>query len=509
VNRARTVAAALAVGALLAGCGEQDVWPRWQAERALFHARRAAVKVEARGHDAGARERAAAEARLAAVSAAFPASRWGTPPVHGPARDVALASAGAAMELAVLAAATGEDELALERWRDAHRQWARLPGVVVRAHAGSAAALARLGRYDEALEERCALAALDPLGDPDRKGPAPAVLAAPVPAARELRESARAAEATALLQAADANFAAALERASGPGVLELARALAGIRTALGDAPGALAALRGTFAGLRAWEVTARAVELAACALDAGRPDSALAYSNWASRESGSRTVAGPALLIASRAWEALGRPDSAVAACDAIFDRWPDPGPVGPEAHFQRGCLLESMGQWERARSEFASLTAASPSHPRAFEATLRVVQHHLAAGDFELARVEGENAIGRVEYQLATNRDPQVQLQAAALRGELLIALGHTARAESTLVDLWRRFPEDSAAEAAALRGASLAEHRPGGRTAATEIYSELAARAVSPAVRRQAQSRLTGHSPGADAATAKEERR
>ena len=252
----------------------------------------------------------------------------------------------------------------------------------------------------------------------------------------------------------------------------------------------------------------RALALANVAFEAGAWDTTLVYARWAYSGSNVRAVAGAALILAARAWEALGRPDSAFAQYDAVFDRWTDPGSVSPEAHFRRASLLESLGQWERARAEFAALTAAAPSHPLALEATLRVVNHHLRAGEFELARVEGGNGLDRMAYLLATNRDPQVQRLAGLAHGQLLLTLGYTARAESTLVDLWRRFPEDSAAEAAALRGASLAEHRPGGRASAAALYDELATHASHLAIRRQAEARLAELAPAA-APSRKEVRR
>jgi tetratricopeptide (TPR) repeat protein len=496
------LAVALVAAAALGGCGDRDLWARWRAERAGFHAQRSAAAVIALGRDAPARERAAAERRLEAIVAEFPPGRWGTPPASGPARDVAIASARASMGLARLAAAAGDDAKALERWRAAREQWGALPGVVVRSRAGAIRALERLGRYDEALAERVALAQLDPLGDPDRTGPSPDVLAAPIEAAGQLRELGRSAEAAALLAGADGRFAAALSRAGAADGLLIARALADIRVGLGDAPGALAALRATLSGLRAWEVPPRALALAACAFEAGEHDSAIVYARWAASVSGSREVAGPALVLAARAWEAVGRTDSAFAAYDALFDRWADPGAVGPEAHFRRACLLEGLGQWERARAEFVSLGAAAPTHPLAFEATTRVLRHLMKAGQYEMARAEGENAVDRLDHLLATNRDASVQRKAGVVRAEVLVALGYNARAESSLVDLWRRFPEDSTAEAAGLRGASLAEQRPGGRAAAAAILDELAAHAANSVVRRLAAERRTGsgsRAPGA----------
>jgi tetratricopeptide (TPR) repeat protein len=478
---------------LLTGCGDSVLWSRWQAERATFHALRAAGRVEARGRTATTDERVVAEARLEAIEAAFPATRWGEPPARGPARDVALASARAAIAHARLASSAGDDALALQRWRQALARWGALPRVTIAARAGAARALERLSRFEDALDERRALALMDPLGDPDRTGPSPQVLDAPAAVARELRETGRKSEAEVVLATADTNFSRALSRSRGADKLAMAGALADIRVLRGNAAGALEALRSTLDGLRAWEVPSRVVMLAECAFEAGENDSAIAYARWAASTSISRSVAGPALVLAARAWEAKGQMDSAFAAYHAVFERWADPGLIAPEAHFRRACLLERLGTWESAKSEFASLAAAAPTHPYAFQAILRVVRHHIRAGDIALARIEGGNAIERLEYLLATNRDPQLQLHAGLTRADLLLDLGHSAPAESSLVDLWRRFPEDSAAESAALRGAALAERRPGGRAEAAAIYVELARHAESPPVRRAAAERRT----------------
>lgn len=483
------LAAGLALA--LAGCGDTDLWARWRADRALYHARRAADAVLARGPSADPAARADAEAALEAIEGAFPATRWGTPPASGPARDVALAASRAALLRARLAAAAGEDAAALGLWRAARARWGALPGATVEAHAGAAAALERLDRDDEALQERLALAALDPMGDPDRVGPSPEVIAAPVAVAAELRAAGRAGEAAELLAAAEGRFAAALARVPPRHALAVATALAGLRASLGDVAGGLAALRTTLPGLRAWEAPVRALSMASFALEAGEPDSAIAYARWASSATYNRSVAGPALVLAARAWEALGVPDSALAAYDAVFERWTDPGAIGPEAHFRRARLHERLGQWERARAEFNALAAAAPTDRYAFLATLQVVKHHLEEGHFELARLEGAYAIERIEYLAATNLDPAVQRQAGLVRAELLLGLGFTARAESSLVDLWRRFPEDSATESAALRAASLAEHRPGGRAVAAALYDELARHAARVPVRREAARR------------------
>jgi tetratricopeptide (TPR) repeat protein len=505
----RRLAAGLLVAFALAGCGDADLWARWQAERALFGARREAARVEALGPGAGARERAAADARLVAIGRAFPASRWGASPgVRGVARDVARAAAGAALERGRLAESAGDAAAALARWREALAGWGTLPGAALEARLGIVRALTQLGRFDEALTERVAVASLDPGADPDRQGPSADVLAAPLAVARELREEGRPGDATALLTGAERRFAVALSRSRGADAVAIARALAGLRVERGDPGGALEALRTTLVDPRPWEVPPRVLALATCALEAGENDSAITYARWAAATSNTRAVAGGALVVAARAWEAKGRADSALATYDALFDRWNDPGSIAPEAHFRRATLLENLGQWERARSEFGALAAAAPSHPLAFQATLDVVRHHVKEGQYEMARIEGGNATARLDHLLATNRDPAVQRQARGVRAELLLMLGFSARAESCLVDLWRRFPEDSSTESAALRGASLAEHRPGGRPQAAALYDELAHHAASASVRRAAAERLARLGTPAAGPPAKEDR-
>jgi len=438
-------------------------------------------------HPAGAKDRDwdVVESRFRDVTEAFPAATWASAEHRsGPGRQVALASGQAAVALGRLAALRGRDSLAVERWRAVLRDYRECPGVVLAARLDMVGALERLGRYDESLATLSEIAALDPLGDLDAGGVTPDVLAAPLRLARELRARGRDADADAALGRAEGRYAGALRAAGSRDSFAIADALSQVRAARGDAKGSLAALRAA----PTWDLPGRALALAARALEAGAPESVFAYSRRAWSTSTTRRVAGQAMLVAAQAWTALDQPDSAIAAYDAVFERWVDPGTLAAPAHFERAELLERMGQWDRARGEFHTLAASYPSHPLAFLSLQRIVQHHLKAGEPELARVAGQGAIANLGHLLETDRDPQVQLRARAVRAELLLSLGMNAEAESALVDLWRRFPEDSLAEDAALRGARLAEHLPGGRERAARLYAQLSVRATSAAVRRAA---------------------
>jgi tetratricopeptide (TPR) repeat protein len=237
--------------------------------------------------------------------------------------------------------------------------------------------------------------------------------------------------------------------------------------------------------------------MAACALEAGAPDTALVYAHWATRADDSRRVAGQAMLVTAQAWEKLGRADSALATYDLALRHWPDPGALGPVLRFRRAELLEAQGQWELSRSEYVGLAAKYPTNPFALMSGQRIVAHHMDHGEAELARLEGEAFLTNLEHLLGTNRDPEVQRQARAVRAGLLVDLGRLPEAEDALLDQWRRYPADSAAQQAGMRAATLARHRAGGAARADSILAALRRNAFSATVRREAGA-------GADASPA-----
>ena len=291
-----------------------------------------------------------------------------------------------------------------------------------------------------------------------------------------------------MLDAAAAHFSLRLRSTRGRPLVLLADGISRVYASRGNAPGALAALRTAMRADAPSYTALYARALAARAFDAGAPESVFAYARWAASLSGSRGVAGPAWLVAGEAWEQLGNADSALASYDAVLRQWTDPGAVGPMARYRQSRLLEDLGEWERARAGFVALAARYPTHTLAFASLRQVVQHHLRAGEPEMARVVGEAAIQNLANLIGTNLDPTVQRDARAVRADLLLSLGRLDEAESVLLDLWRRFPEDSLAQDAGLRAARLAEHRAGGAARAESILVGLRHRAANAAVRRAA---------------------
>lgn len=491
MRRAVLVALTLFAAALLSGCGDEALWARWQAERGLFHARAAAARLPSHAVDDAALR--AAEARALRVMEQFPPSRWAADPAaRGAARQVGVASGRAALLLAELADRRDADSLAVERLRAVLGDYAALPAITIPARLSLAHALQRLGRFDEALAVRQEVVALDPMVDPDRRGPSPEVVETALLVAHELRRRDLPEQAEQELSGVAARYSQALARARGRDSLVLSDALALLHVTRGDAPSALAVGRAALAAAPAWERSGRLLVMAQGALDAGAPDSAVVYARWAATAGGSRRVTGLALMAAAQAWEALGEGDSAITAYDAVLRRWADPGVLGAPAHFQRARLLERRGDWLNANAEYNALVASQPSHPLSFLAAQRIVRHHLNAGETELARVQGEQVIDNLTHLLASYRDDGVQRQASLVRADLLLELGRIADAESSLVALWRRFPGDSATEDGALRAARLGAHLPGGRERSTRVLVELSRLAADPVVRRSAAAAL-----------------
>jgi hypothetical protein len=150
--------------------------------------------------------------------------------------------------------------------------------------------------------------------------------------------------------------------------------------------------------------------------------------------------------------------------------------------------LFGELGRFESARAEWRALQAQSPTHELAFLSMRRIVQHHLALGETELAHFEARRSIDNLERLLVMNADPLVQRQARLVRAELLADSGEPLAAVDGLLDVWDRFPADSVAEAAALRAARIARDLPGRGGLADSLFARIAVEAWNADVRRSA---------------------
>jgi tetratricopeptide (TPR) repeat protein len=485
----------LAFAALLVpGCGDPDLWERWQAERAFLGARRIVERVRVQPELATDAQWQAGERAFRRISERWPASRWlPRSRARGPARDVALIAGRSAIEAGRLLELRGRAGEALEVWARAELEWGSLPEVGLEIEVVRARAYERMGRDRDALEAWIRLSAL-PLADDPAAGVFPAVLDAPLLAARGLAAGGRERAADSLLELASARYRAALRPLAGsPAAPEVLLRLSDARASLGDLDGALAALRAALAEPAGRDIATRLVlALAQRSLEFGRPESALVYTAWIASQFGGRGLPS-GMVLEARAREALGPADSALAAWQRVLDAYPDLPESAAEARFRRGEVYERDGRWEPARSEWRALAASQPGHALALEALVRIALHHAGRGEDELARIEARRGVEILDQLIATHHDPDVSFGAQYARARLMTLAGPPRAAADALVELWREAPFRPEAAAAALQAADLVATELGDRAWARALAAEVAERAFAEESRRAARETLT----------------
>lgn len=466
----------------IAGCGDPVVWQRWQAEEAVWKADRAR-----HSSGRGSAETRAIEPHYERIVADFPAVQWAqiarTP---GLARDVASVAARAQWRLSVLASERGEHELAASRAERLVADWQAVPSLAALGSDRLAEARVRLG------DEAGAQAALEdlvttaPLLTDDRRALVRIVAEAPFTLARIARARGDEPAAQSALMRAEARAMEAIPSADARTreILELYTMRA--RSARGDVIGALARAAESARAAGAEDRLLLLLDLAEAALELGRLDSALAFAHEA-ESAPSRRTGGRAMLLAARAQLGLGQPDSALSILERLSERWYDIGALSPDSRFLRGEALAALGREETARAERRALLAAYPTHPLAFLALERIVTHHVDAGQSELARLEGDQALLTLDRTLANHRDPGVQREVLLTRLRLLERLGSPVAADSAAFELYARFPDDSTCQVTLL---AVLERRPAEAAGDAALWrARIASRSMAPEVRARAR--------------------
>jgi tetratricopeptide (TPR) repeat protein len=472
----------------LAGCGKEALWARYRAERDLWHARKLVDRIRVNPRLASDRDYARAAGAFKDIVRRFPLSAWGRA-LPGPQRDVAVVAGNAAFSLAQLDDLRGAHRRAISEYAGVEREWRSFPSVAVAAAVARAESHERAGEETEAAAAWCDLARDGGLVDDETGQTRVPVLQAPVRAAGLLRRAGQDARADSVLNAAAARLTDELARRAGrPAAAGLWAALADVRGALGETAGALDALRAALQSGAPPADRPRLVQgMARLALDGSLPDTALIYARWA------RGISGPpgraaAQQVIAEAWEVRGPADSALAAWQQVIDDNPQAPESAALARFRRGMLLERIDLWEQARSEYLALQAAQPTHALAFASMLRIVNHHARRGEGDLARLQGRQALDRIDEVMAGQHDETVALEAGLTRGRLLALLGRPDEAFDALSGLWRRAPGTPQGTAAGLEAAALADSALHDPVRARTLYEEVAARGGDESARRGA---------------------
>jgi tetratricopeptide (TPR) repeat protein len=483
----------VAASLLLAGCGDPALWARYRAERELWVAYRDVARLRIDPASASEHEFERAAAKFRRVTTDSPVARW-TLPGRGPiARDVAALSGRAGIGEAQVEELRGRDARALELYTRVGAEYHALPEVALDAAVGRAQLLDRTGPVLAA--ERAWRDVIEDFAPVDERSGQPrvAVLDAPLLVAQGLVARGEPAAADSVLRDAASRWELALRALSGRAAApELLLHLSDARARSGDVAGSLAALRAALQEPAAAAARPRIVlALAERSLAGPGPDSALAYAAWA--EHGFDGIVRPeARMIAARAWEASGVPDSALEAYERLVDDRSTPPGMALHARLLRARELERTGRWDQARSEYRTLASLQPTDPLALEALLDVVEHHLRRGEHDQAESEGRRALDALDRLLERERDGDVQWRVRHARVRLLHALGDTEGAAAALAETWERFPDGSVDDTLGLATARAVATLPSRRALAMNLYRQLASRALRADTRRTARDVL-----------------
>lgn len=491
---ARRVLLALALLPLL-GCGDPELWARYQAERGFWRARRMVERIQVKPSLASLADYQAAIDAFAAVEHRFPLREWAKPERvrSRRARDVAATSGDALIAIGRIEESRQRYDRAAEVYANAASDLIALPVVRLKALMAQAALFDRTEDSTHAHQVFVEIARTAPAVDPDLDEPIEAAVQAPLRVAEELRHRGAFASADSLLLLAEERLLPEATRRKGPGTgtllwLNIGR-LRAARTGALDS--ALDAVRQALAQAASRATRARLIlTLGEFCLEGGRPDSALVYTAWASRGFGNEATVS-AMLLTAQVWESVDL-DSAVAAYGRFIDRFRNRDPSVMAAKFRRAELLEHQGLWLQARAEFRGLATSSATDEYSLRAHERIVLHHLEAGEKEMARIEANRAMEAMDHLLTTVQDDATLLRIRQVRAQILLDVESWDKAFAALQVLWSHYPNLELGVQAGFRAAELAERELRDPGRARKLYEELATRSQNLADQAKARRQL-----------------
>jgi tetratricopeptide (TPR) repeat protein len=479
----------------LAGCGDPTLWARYRAERAFWHARRLIERAQVNPRLVKPQDLDQATAAFRRIADEFPPSIWaGADRVRNPrARDVAMISGDAHLAVGRLEEARGNPAQAIEVYRRTREEFAAVPPIRLKALLAEAGARERLEGPYASTFLYAEITRSIPLVDTITGEAVRPALDAPLRVASDLVARGQRTEADSVLGAGEARLLAEAERHRGKAAApELWTGVARIRAARAkpDIDLTLEALRMALAEPAAKPIRSGLVlNLSEYCLQGHRPDSALVYARWAEREF-ERGTRAKATALQGRIWEQVNV-DSAIAVYGRFIDSYPNDD-QGLMVRFRRAELYEQQGRWEEGRAELRSLVTLNPTDELAFQASERIVAHHLRAGEKDLARIEAQRALEGYDRLLSTVQDDETLMRIRQEKARMLLAIEDWGEACAALADLWGRYGQTDIGASAGFHAAEVAEHQLNDKGRARHLYEELAARGPKPGDQERARREL-----------------
>jgi hypothetical protein len=483
----------MAVVLLVAGCGPTELWIRWRAERALWHARRFESRARNAAPEAAGPVIERALRALAPVTEEFPARRWVARATTGDtlARDIARLSGEAALLSGGLEARRGRLDAALPVFDRVARDYAPVWPLAFDARIAAAEAIEATGDTLGAIGSWESAARLGRVVDPDSARVSQRVYAAAGRVLAFHHASGHTASTdsllTAMVDATDRALAIhARDSLAAPLWIRRAALYAGRGTARDDEIARVSLFRALAHRYAAPFAREAMMALAEDDLEGGALDSAVVWARQAAELSSSLEIE-DAIDLETRAWINAGQLDSAAAALDRLAETRHLPFGVGTFARYREAVLLEQNGKWELARTAYHSVIASDPISPRSFDAMERLVRHH-AGREPELAEEEAHSGLDHVRRTLDTVRDPGVRARARLTQARILDLIGDDQGALDAYQSLWAEAPALPDGEKAGFEGAALAAHL-NDRGRAVSLYEALAQRAATGTARDSAR--------------------
>ncbi len=494
VRLARTLPVLLLT--LLLGCAETPLSTRYNAEKKLYRARKTLQRVSNNPEAAGPL-RDDAIGRFQSILSEYPLSR-----ARGDAEEVhglGMVRTAAAVHLSNLYRDGKERDKAIAVLRSIREETKSDPDLGLRVHTELIALLSRPLEPDSLVDVLRAAAEDLPAATSDGK-PIPLVIEAPLTVVDVLENTGQTARAGLELEAARVYYE------------EVARKYPGTETEV------VAGIELAKVALRQGRIDdAEALLVQAQALPAAKPyEGAILFSlggvRVQRRESAGAAIASfrelvarfpedtnapSALIQIGSAMNALGNPDSALAALALVESKYPRDANAGSTARLASARVLAQAGRWTEAVRTLRSLSADYPRTNPGLLAPIEAVSYLEDSGQKEAAQLALRDAAAtyeRMANELAKD---------SAVRGALVpLALDHLAEANERLGE-WQKavdalltraqnFPDRDDSPFAYVRAAGLQELRLHDRAAAIRTLELLTGRYPDLPLARQAEAKI-----------------
>lgn len=451
----------LAMAVMVTGCGESALSVRYQAERDLWKARRMGVRIQSQPDAAGPLVEKAIEA-YAKILEKYPPSRI-QDPVEAP--QVASIRAAAALGLSRLHMSTRNWSAAADVLFENRLTARDNIDATMRIHAELLRVLQEAGSPDTLLLVLDEMISTLPAADEEGR-PIALVLDAPLQIV-EIEESlGRSEQAAARLELAQIYLEQVQQEYAGKPAAVAARLHeANILVKQGRYAEADELLSRTATMPSSENYVPGILLTRATVRQQGMNDPAGAISLLRKLQSEypEDPRAPGALLQIGIAYQAAGKPDSAIATFDRVKEVYPAKVDVISQAELLAGNVAEMQGRWEDALSRYRAVSARFPRTTSGMLAPLQIAAHYEKEGDRASTEATLLSAVGeyeRIARELAG--DPTSREIVLAALDHLADAWSRLGRWEDAVRVLTTRaedFPGDYRSPLAYVRAASIQE--------------------------------------------------